>query len=181
LIASKIGLAVRTFTNILVGEDDGELHQETLSSLLSIARIQTRQVLDHTVPVLLHALPSSASDATWTSHRQTLDTLVELSSISAIFDVTGPSLVAKFETATRQLPQDSYYAHAIIKAFYDVAKSGKDKEYIAKWINLVFEKLIAECVAVSTSSEVTSSILADNTISVISSIVALVFQNLDTT
>jgi hypothetical protein len=177
LIASKIGLAVRTFTNILVGEDDGELHQETLSSLLSIARIQTRQVLDHTVPVLLHALPSSASDATWTSHRQTLDTLVELSSISAIFDVTGPSLVAKFETATRQLPQDSYYAHAIIKAFYDVAKSGKDKEYIAKWINLVF----AECVAVSTSSEVTSSILADNTISVISSIVALVFQNLDTT
>lgn len=180
-LSLKIGLAVRTFTAILANESDAELHQEALSSLLSIARIQTQQILDHTVPVLLDALAPSASDAMWPRHRQTLDTLVELSSLWAIFDVTGPSLLAKFETATRQLPQDSYYAHAIIQSFYSILKAGTDKEYIAKWINLVFERLISECIAVSTDPEGTSSILADNNLSAIASIVALVFQNLDAT
>ncbi|KAG2184461.1 hypothetical protein INT43_000370 [Umbelopsis isabellina] len=180
LSENEIGLAVRTFTAILASESDAELHQEALSSLLSIARIQTQQILDHTIPVLLDALPQSASDATWAAHRQTLETLVELSSIPAIFDVTGPSLVTKFQTASRQLPQDSYYAHAIIQSFYIIVKARTDKEYIAKWIKLV-ETLIADCVAVSTSTEGTSSILADNNLSAIASVVALVFQNLDAT
>jgi hypothetical protein len=162
-----------------VDNNDNELKHEALLSLLSIAKTQHQQILDYTVPVLMSALPSSAADSAWASHRKNLDTLAELSSLSAIFDVTGPQLISKFETATRQLPNDSLYAHAIIDTFYNILKL--KTEDIGKWIDLVFEKLIVECIVVSLANESNSSILADHIMSVIAAIVATVFQHLDAT
>ncbi|GAB5591220.1 hypothetical protein Unana1_06120 [Umbelopsis nana] len=176
---NEIGLAVRTFTKILVEDNDNELQHEVLLSLLSIAKIQHQQILDYTVPVLMNALPAYEADATWAPHRKNLDTLAALSTLPAIFDVTGPILIAKFETATRQLPNESLYARAVIDTFHIVLKT--DGQDPSKWIDIVFEKLIGECIAVSLSSGTTSSILEDHVLSVVAAIVAYVYQHLGST
>lgn len=127
----------------------------------------------------MNALPAYEADATWAPHRKNLDTLAALSTLPAIFDVTGPILIAKFETATRQLPYESLYARAVIDTFHTVLKT--DGQDPSKWIDIVFEKLIGECIAVSLSSGTTSSILEDHVLSVVAAIVAYVYQHLGST
>ncbi|CAO3697107.1 unnamed protein product [Umbelopsis ramanniana] len=180
LADNEVGLAVRTFTKILVDQNDNELQAKALSSLLSIARTQQQHILDYTIPVLMNAMPASEADDRAPAHQKNLEYLIELSSIPAIFDVAGVQLVSKFETATRQQPDQYLYAYEIINAFNIILKQKTDKQDTGKWVDLVFEKLFGQCISTSLATPITSSILDDRILSVIASIAAVIFQHLDT-
>ncbi|KAI9282888.1 Dos2-interacting transcription regulator of RNA-Pol-II-domain-containing protein [Umbelopsis sp. AD052] len=178
LADNEIGLAVRTFTKILVDQNDNELRVKALSSLLSIAKTQQQQILDYTVPVLMDTLPASEADDRAPAHQKNLEYLIELSSIPAIFDVVGVQLLSKFETATRQQPDQYLYPYEIIHAFDTILNQKTEKQDIGKWVALVFEKLFGQCISTSLT-QTTSSILNDHILSIIGSIAAVIFQHLE--
>jgi hypothetical protein len=163
-----------------VDQNDNELQAKALSSLLSIARTQQQHILDYTIPVLMDAMPASEADDRAPAHQKNLEYLIELSSIPAIFDVAGVQLVSKFETATRQQPDQYLYAYEIINAFNIILKQKTDKQDTGKWVDLVFEKLFGQCISASLATPTTSSVLDDRILSVIASIAAVIFQHLDT-
>jgi RNAPII transcription regulator C-terminal len=162
-----------------VDQNDNELQVKALASLLSIAKTQQQQILDYTVPVLMDTMPASEADDKAPAHQKNLEYLTELSSIPAIFDVAGVQLVSKFETATRQLPDQYLYAYEIINAFNTILKQKTEKQDIGKWVDLVFEKLFGQCISASLATQINSSILDDRILSVIASIAAVIFQHLD--
>ncbi|GAA5803787.1 Dos2-interacting transcription regulator of RNA-Pol-II-domain-containing protein [Helicostylum pulchrum] len=119
---NEVGLAVQAINKILLDEQDEELRTAALEALYAASCIDSKYIIDITLPSLINRLPETSSNSNVMSYLHVLHALRTICPVQTVYKHALPLLMEKFDIVCEKDNHPSY-AHAIVDTILQILKT----------------------------------------------------------
>ncbi|KAG2210963.1 hypothetical protein INT47_000123 [Mucor saturninus] len=147
---NEVGLAIQSINKILLDETDEELRAAALDALSVASHINSKYIIEITLPSLINRLPDVSNNCDPMSYLHVLYALRTLCPVPTIYKHAIPSLIQKFDTVCEQDDQPSY-VHAIIETVLEIlkVKSAEKHKDVAEGIVTIIPHIFTNAIHAS--------------------------------